>query len=271
MYFSLLNEILSEQSQEECSLLTSISDFHSCVLWCHHALITWPPLSLSFSSCEQLPADGPQKHDIQTPPVTWQTLCDRAAQHLGSERPPGVSVRCLKPRPPPPTWRRLSDTFNVNTTVWPLTGIFRQVLLLNLLMTSMKYTGPALSHTHIRSWTHHEQNTVRCYLCCILEKSISSLQQTEVAAHVFTEDLKLHLFNICLIFLQQWETKKGNKQQNSVYTAERSFLVFLLLLPEWFDMFLFCTSERCSCKEELWERFVHFAFQSETITVLFCY
>uniref|UniRef100_A0A3B4XLF1 Mediator of RNA polymerase II transcription subunit 15 n=1 Tax=Seriola lalandi dorsalis TaxID=1841481 RepID=A0A3B4XLF1_SERLL len=42
--------------------------------------------------CEQLPTDGPQKYDVQTAAAAGQTLSDGTAQHLGSERPPGLSV-----------------------------------------------------------------------------------------------------------------------------------------------------------------------------------
>ena len=61
-------------------------------------LIRWLPVCSS--RCEQLPADGPQEHDVQTAAAAGQTLGDGAAEHLGSERPTGLSVCCLKPRPP---------------------------------------------------------------------------------------------------------------------------------------------------------------------------
>lgn len=49
--------------------------------------------------CEQLPADGSQEHDVQTAAAARQALGDRAAQHLGSQRPAGLPVCSLRPRP----------------------------------------------------------------------------------------------------------------------------------------------------------------------------
>uniref|UniRef100_A0A3B3HED2 Mediator of RNA polymerase II transcription subunit 15 n=1 Tax=Oryzias latipes TaxID=8090 RepID=A0A3B3HED2_ORYLA len=50
--------------------------------------------------CQQLPAERAPQHDVQTAAAARQTLCDGAAQHLGPERPAGVPVCRLKPRPP---------------------------------------------------------------------------------------------------------------------------------------------------------------------------
>lgn len=50
------------------------------------------------SRYQQLPADGPQEHDVQTAAAARQTLGDGAAQHLGPERSAGLSVSRLKPR-----------------------------------------------------------------------------------------------------------------------------------------------------------------------------
>lgn len=101
---------------------------------------------------QPLPADGPQEPDVQTAAAAGQTLCDGAAEHLGSERPAGLPVCSLRPRPQD-TWtppRLLPADPADSASFLCLSFTLKRLICLNPSIKPVPTPGPGLVSVLLR-------------------------------------------------------------------------------------------------------------------------
>lgn len=234
--------------------------------WSYDVLWSHVPCVCS-SRCQQLPADGPQKHDVQAAAAARQTLRDRAAQHLGPERPPGLPVCCLRPRPPDITWPHLlrtqwhhtrclhghySDLIclfpNIRSSGFPFGHVTNEQLMFPKLILAPEHSMTVMSGRYDVVWSRRYSWWILGKLRLFTPANISWSVLTSVPAAFrspIARQLILAETPVCLYIIFTlvcfcsnrlvWtlpHRKQKGKKRNRPPCKELSFILIYILLPE---------------------------------------